>query len=57
MERKYTKMINVTTGEVVEVVESSYIDKLGYWSTIKLVRDKWGETPLWQYRYELRPAV
>lgn len=57
MERKYTKMINVTTGEVVEVVESSYIDKLGYWTTIKVVRDKWGETPLWQYRHELRPAV
>lgn len=57
MERKYTKMINVTTGEVVELVESSYIDKLGYWTTIRVVRDKWGETPLWQYRYELRPAV
>lgn len=58
MERKYTKMIDTTTGEVVELIESTYVDKLGYWTTVKFVRDKWGdETPLWQYRHELRPAV
>lgn len=54
---KYNKFVVVATGEVVDVVESTYVDKLGYWTTVKLVRDKWGETPLWQYRQELRPVV
>lgn len=51
-------MIDMVTGEEVKLIESTYVDEVGLWTTIKYVQSRFGEkTPLWQYRHELRPAV